>query len=70
MADQATGERTEQPTERRVRESRERGQVARSRELETTAVLLTGVITLLRAAIVSDSWVGRQQSHSPSVREQ
>lgn len=50
MADQPAGERTEQPTERRLRESRERGQVARSRELETTAVLLAASLTLLLAA--------------------
>ena len=50
MAEQPAGERTEQPTERRIRESRERGQVARSRELETTAVLLAASLTLLLAA--------------------
>lgn len=50
MAEQPAGERTEQPTERRLRESRERGQVARSRELETTAVLLAASLTLLLAA--------------------
>jgi len=47
MAERPQGERTEQPTERRLREARERGQVARSRELETTAVLLAASITLL-----------------------
>ena len=50
MADQPAGERTEQPTERRLREARERGQVVRSRELETTAVLLAASLTLLLAA--------------------
>lgn len=50
MAERPAGERTEQPTERRLREARERGQVARSRELETTAVLLAASLTLLAAA--------------------
>jgi flagellar biosynthetic protein FlhB len=50
MAERPAGERTEQPTERRLREAREGGQVARSRELETTAVLLAASLTLLLAA--------------------
>jgi flagellar biosynthetic protein FlhB len=50
MAERPAGERTEQPTERRLREARERGQVARSRELETTAVLIAASLTLLAAA--------------------
>lgn len=35
-------ERTEQPTPKRLREAREKGQVARSRELTMTAVMLAG----------------------------
>ena len=35
-------ERTEEPTPKRVREAREKGQVARSRELTMTAVMLAG----------------------------
>ena len=50
MADnQDTNERTEQPTERRLRQSREKGQIARSRELNTMLSLLVaaaGLITL------------------------
>ena len=43
MADQQTSqERTEQPTERRKKESREKGQVPRSRELNTMLSLLFG----------------------------
>jgi flagellar biosynthetic protein FlhB len=43
-------ERTEQPTPKRLREAREKGQVARSRELNTLAVLLAGAGLLLMLA--------------------
>jgi flagellar biosynthetic protein FlhB len=40
-------EKTEQPTEKRLRESREQGQVPRSRELATAAVFGSGVLVLM-----------------------
>lgn len=40
-------ERTEEPTPKRLREAREKGEVARSRELTMTAVMLTGSGLLL-----------------------
>jgi flagellar biosynthetic protein FlhB len=40
-------ERTEQPTSKRLEDARERGQVARSRELGTAAVMVTGSAALL-----------------------
>ncbi|MCJ8167936.1 flagellar biosynthesis protein FlhB [Atopomonas sediminilitoris] len=40
-------EKTEEPTEKRLRESREKGQVARSKELSTLAVTLGGSAALL-----------------------
>lgn len=40
-------ERTEQPTPKRLQESREKGQVPRSRELTMTLVMLVGSATLL-----------------------
>ncbi len=40
------GEKTEQPTEKRRKESREKGQVAKSTDL-SSAILLTGVVVLL-----------------------
>ncbi|MFO1406064.1 MAG: flagellar biosynthesis protein FlhB [Steroidobacteraceae bacterium] len=46
-AEGGTAERTEQPTERRLREARERGQVPRSRELDATLVLLAATLALL-----------------------
>ncbi len=43
MAENENGqEKTEQPTEKRLREGREKGQVPRSRELSTFLVLMTG----------------------------
>jgi len=48
MAENDTSqEKTEQPTPKRLREAREKGQVARSRELNTTLVLLAGAGALL-----------------------
>ncbi|MFO7839146.1 MAG: flagellar biosynthesis protein FlhB [Desulfosalsimonadaceae bacterium] len=45
MADEQQEEKTEEPTEKRRREFREKGQVAQSREVNT-AMLLTGVLIL------------------------
>ncbi len=39
-------DRTEEPTEKRLREAREQGQIPRSRELSTAAVFGAGVLTL------------------------
>ena len=48
MAESESGQdRSEEPTEKRLRESREKGQIARSRELNTLAVVLAGCIALL-----------------------
>lgn len=44
---QDSNERTEQPTERRKKESRKKGQVPRSRELNTMLSLLFGAVGLL-----------------------
>jgi flagellar biosynthesis protein FlhB len=46
MADSSTGERTEKPTPKRLREARERGQVPRSHDL-VAAVALLGVTLVL-----------------------
>jgi flagellar biosynthetic protein FlhB len=47
MADEAYQDRTEEPTPKRRAEAREKGQVARSRDLSTSLVLITslGVLT-------------------------
>ena len=48
MAEEQTGqERTEQPTERRLQEARKKGQVPRSKELNTMLSLLFASIALL-----------------------
>lgn len=48
MAEQdESGERTEQPSEKRLREAREQGNIPRSRELATAAVFGAGVVALL-----------------------
>lgn len=48
MAESESGaDKSEEPTDKRRRESREKGQVARSRELNTLAIMLAGVGGLL-----------------------
>ncbi len=48
MAEEQTGqERTEQPTERRLQEARKKGQVPRSKELNTMLSLILASIALL-----------------------
>lgn len=42
-------EKTEEPTEKRLRESREKGQIARSKELNTLAVVMVSAVGLLMA---------------------
>ncbi|MBU3693653.1 MAG: flagellar type III secretion system protein FlhB [Rhodocyclaceae bacterium] len=49
MAEESDLERTEEPTPKRLQDARERGQVARSRELTTFAGLLAGGALLLFA---------------------
>ena len=47
MAEEQTGqERSEQPTAKRLSEARKKGQVARSRELNTLLVMLVSALTL------------------------
>jgi flagellar biosynthetic protein FlhB len=48
MAEEAEqgGERTEEPSQRRLQEARERGQVPRSRELNTFAAMIAGSVAL------------------------
>ncbi|RZM80297.1 flagellar biosynthesis protein FlhB [Pseudoalteromonas rubra] len=47
MAEDSGQERTEEPTDKKIRESRKKGQVARSKELGTTFVLLFSAVALL-----------------------
>ena len=47
MAEDSDAEKTEEPTTKRQTDARERGQVARSRELGTAAVMITGSAALV-----------------------
>lgn len=40
-------ERTEEPTQKRLKDAKDKGQVARSRELNTTVILMVGASILL-----------------------
>lgn len=54
MADEAYQDRTEQPTPKRRSEAREKGQIPRSRDLNASLVLLTGLSLLM----VWGPWMG------------
>jgi flagellar biosynthesis protein FlhB len=54
-----SGERTEEPSQRRLQEARERGQVPRSRELTNFATMIGGSVAL----IATGSAVGGKMSH-------
>lgn len=63
MAEEQTGqERTEEPTERRLSEARKKGQVPRSRELNTLMVLLTCALALWVMGAWAMGGVGRLMS--------
>lgn len=47
MADNSSAQKTEEPTPKRIRETREKGQVARSREAGTLMVTLASVIAIV-----------------------
>ena len=46
-SDTNSDEKTEQPTEKRLRDARERGQIPRSRELSMALVMLAGATSLI-----------------------
>ena len=47
--DDSSQEKTEEPTPKRLEKAKEEGQVPRSRELTTTAVVLAGTIGLFQS---------------------
>lgn len=47
MADDTSQEKTEEPTSKRLEESREKGQVANTKELSTFLVTITGAVVML-----------------------
>ena len=62
-------ERTEQPTAKRIRDARRRGQVARSRELTMTIVMIMGAVCayVLGASIVDSAAALLQNGLSPDL---
>jgi flagellar biosynthetic protein FlhB len=58
MADEAYQDRTEQPTPKRRTEAREKGQIARSRDLNASVVLLAGLFLIA----LWGSWMGLQSA--------
>jgi flagellar biosynthetic protein FlhB len=74
MAENENGaERTERPTEKRLREARERGDVPRSRELATAVVFCAGVFALMamsgRLARGARGWMQAALSPDPGLRD-
>ncbi|MFC7521809.1 flagellar biosynthesis protein FlhB [Xanthomonas populi] len=67
------GERTELPTEKRLREAREQGNIPQSRELSTAAVFGAGVFALMALASgIGDGasvWMKNALSPDPKMRE-
>ena len=47
VADDSSGEKTEEPTDKRLRDAREKGNVFKSQEVITTSILLGGIVTLV-----------------------
>ncbi|WP_140721503.1 flagellar biosynthesis protein FlhB [Pseudomonas sp. Hp2] len=74
MAENEDGaERTEQPTEKRLREAREQGNIPRSRELATAAVFTAGVFALMAMsgslASGARGWMKAALSPDPGLRD-
>jgi len=56
MAESTGAEKTEKPTARRLRNAREEGQIARSREVPAAAITIAGVVVLF---MMGPTWVKR-----------
>lgn len=58
MSDQSDQEKTEEPTGKRLEDARKKGQIARSRELNTVVMLMAGSFALLMlGARIGGSWL-------------
>ena len=71
MAEQdESGERTEQPTEKRLRDAREKGNIPRSRELATAAVFGAGVLAVsnMAPALARESMGWMKVALAPDAR--
>lgn len=60
----SSAEKSQEPTPRRLDKAREEGETARSRELNTTAILLTGCVGLLIFGGVMAQSLARLMSHN------
>lgn len=60
----SSAEKSQEPTPRRLEKAREEGETARSRELNTTAILLTGCVGLLIFGGVMAQSLARLMSHN------
>ena len=68
MAESSDGqEKTEQPTPKRLNEAREKGQVARSRELTTTIMLLSASVGLIAFGPVIAAGLGEVMTNSFAI---
>ena len=64
MAEESGQEKTEDPTPKRIREAREKGDVPRSKELATTLVLMTAVASVfVFGAQLADKMLGIMESN-------
>ncbi len=64
MADEASGqEKTEDPTSRRLQEARDKGDIAKSVEVPSAAVLLVGLMTLYLSREYMVQTLGRLTAH-------
>ena len=73
MADESTGEKTEMPTEKKLRDARDKGQVCTSKDIVSTALLIVMfcLIAILSVLMVNDfssliSFVGQRMGGEPS----
>lgn len=77
MAEQQAGERTEKPTAKRIKDAREKGQVARSRDLSSAVSLAAvtlglgwlgvGMVTLIAGRIIVGLGTLADRAHQPIV---
>jgi len=71
MSDDSSQEKTEEPTTKRLDKAREEGQIPRSKDLTTTAVLLTSTVGLfVFGGIIADSLLRIMRANFTPTREQ
>ena len=70
MAEENSQEKTEEPTPRRLEKAKEDGQTARSKELNTTAILLFGALGLLFFGPIMAEKISSVAKHNLSVGRQ